>query len=82
MVATREDLASLQTDLGVEIHHLMPRMEVQPIDDYIEHEWLEVWKNCFYKVFKSLIKSARIQKNCQWSKQFGSLQVLKWIVHK
>jgi len=37
MVVARKDLASLQTVLGVEIHHLMPRMVVQPIDDYIEH---------------------------------------------
>jgi len=37
MGATRKDLASLQTNLGVEIHHLMPRVEVHSIDNYIEH---------------------------------------------
>jgi hypothetical protein len=37
MVDARKDLASLQTNLGLEIHHLMQRMEVQSIDDYIEH---------------------------------------------
>jgi len=45
----KEDFISFWNDLDMDINLSFLGVVIQPLEDYIEHSWAEVWENHFFK---------------------------------
>jgi hypothetical protein len=43
----KEDFISLRNDLGMDINLSLPKVVVQPLENYIKHWRAKVWENYF-----------------------------------